>query len=56
MPKIYLLKDFGDINNGFYVNDKYLDPDPGACRLYYIEESVGFQGSEDVIVAMVGVC
>ena len=59
MSKIYLLRDSGEINNGFYAGNRYIDPDEDYFNIhgvYPLASSNNFQGSEDVIVGRVGVC
>lgn len=59
MSKIYLLRDEGDINNGFYAGGKYVDPDNDYFErrgVYLIEEAEGFNASQDIRVMDKFVC
>ena len=57
MSKIYLLKDFGDINNGFYAGNKYIDPEDGERGAgYEVYEMEGFNASQDVRVEERVIC
>lgn len=59
MSKIYLLRDNLDINNGFYTNGMFVEPDEDYLKEfghYRVEVSYSFISNKDILLKKGSVC